>query len=167
MTMRSLGMTFLLVLLLPLFAAAQQKEKGSIELRSLSEVEVATMSAGGAKEIKRVDTSKAKVVPGDTVVFTTTYRNIGAKPAEKVMITNPVPEHTSYVAGSAEGRGMNIGFSADNGASYAPADKLTLKDAKGAVRKAEPADYTHIRWTMPKPLPSGGKGSVSFKAKIK
>jgi uncharacterized repeat protein (TIGR01451 family) len=164
MTIRSLGM-MMIVLLLPLAAGAQ--EKGNIELKSISEVEVATKSVAGKKEVKRVDTGKATVVPGDTVVFTTTYRNIGAKPAENVVITNPVPEHTTYVDKSAEGKGTAIDFSTDGGKSYAAPDKLTVKDAQGKTRKAGAADYTHIRWTLNKSLAPGGMGSVSFKAKIK
>src|SRR5512134_3515739 len=147
MTMRSLGMAMLLTLLLPFTAPAQQKEQGTIELKSVSEVEVVTATAGGAKVVKRVDTGKAKVVPGDTVVFTTTYRNTGTKPAEKVVITNPVPDHTLYVEKSAEGKGTMIDFSADGGKSYASPDKLTVNDAAEKARKAGAADYTHIRWT--------------------
>lgn len=165
MTIRALGI--MIILLLPLSAGAQAQEKGSIELKSVSEVEVVTTNAAGRKEVKRVDTGKAAIVPGDTVVFTTVYRNIGAKPAEKVVITNPVPEHTLYLDKSAGGKGAAIDFSADGGRSYAAPDKLTAKDAQGKVRKAVAADYTHIRWSLTKPVPPGGKGSVSFKAKIK
>lgn len=164
MTMRLLGM-MMIVLLLPPAAGAQ--EKGTIELKSISEVEVVTTTAAGKKVVKRVDTGKASVVPGDTVVFTTTYRNIGAKPAEKVVITNPVPEHTLYLDKSAEGKGATIDFSVDGGKNYAPAGKLTVMDAQEKVRTAGPADYTHIRWTLLKPLAPGGRGNVSFKAKIK
>lgn len=166
MTMRPLGI-LLFVVLLPLAAGAQQKEKGSIELKSISEVEVASKTAEGAVVVKRVDTARAKVVPGDIVVFTTEYRNVGTKPAEKVVVTNPVPRHTAYVDGSAEGKGTTIDFSVDGGKSYAAPDKLTVKDAQGKARKAGPADYTHIRWTLTKPLAPRGEGSVSFKAKIK
>lgn len=158
---------FMLVLLLPASAFAQQKAKGSIELKSISEVEMVTKTAGGVKEVKRVDTSTAKVVPGDTVVFTTEYRNIGEKQAEKVMITNPIPEHTVYVDKSASGRGARIDFSVDGGKSYQSPNRLTVKDAQGKTRKAVASDYTNIRWTLKKPLATGGKGSVSFKAKIK
>jgi uncharacterized repeat protein (TIGR01451 family) len=117
----------MIVLLLPLTAAAQQQEKGSIELKSISELEVVTKSAEGKKTVKRVDTGKATVVPGDTVVFTTTYRNIGAKPAEKVVITNPVPGIPSMWR-RARKAGDGHHFSADGGKTPSP-DKLTAKDA--------------------------------------
>jgi hypothetical protein len=72
----------------------------------------------------------------------------------------------SYVDQSAEGKGMKIDFSADKGKGYGDPDKLVITDAQGMKRKAGPADYTHIRWTLTKPLPAGGSGSVSFRARL-
>jgi uncharacterized repeat protein (TIGR01451 family) len=160
-----MSMVLLVLLLLPLTATAQKK--GSIELRSISEVEVATTNAKGEKEVKRVDAAAAKVIPGDVVIFTTQYANIDKKPVEKVVITNPVSEHLIYVENSAEGQGMKIEFSVDQGKRYATPDKLTKTDAKGVSRRALARDYTHIRWTLGKPLAPGGKGSVTFRAMVK
>lgn len=151
------------LLLLPAAARAQQ---GSIELKSIAEVEVTETNAKGVKEVKRLDASKAKVVPGDVVIFTTTYTNIGKQPADKVVITNPVPEHMDYLDKSAEGKGANINFSVDKGKSYGTPDKLMVTDAQGKTRKAGPMDYTTIRWTLVKPVPPGGTGSVSFRARL-
>lgn len=159
-------MVGILLALLLLPATARSQQPGSIELKSAAEVEVATVNAQGGKDVKRVDAAKSKVVPGEVVIFTTTYTNIGKKPADKVVITNPLPEHMNYVDQSAEGKGMKIDFSADKGKSYGDSDKLTVSDAQGMKRKAGPADYTHIRWTLIKPLPAGGSGSVSFRAKL-
>ncbi len=156
----------ILVALLLLPAAARAQQKGSVELKSIAEVEVTKTNAKGEKEVKRVDTAKAKVVPGDMVIFTTTYTNIGKQPADKVVITNPVPEHMDYLDKSAEGKGAKIDFSVDKGKSYETPDKLMVTDAQGKTRKARPADYTTIRWTLIKPVPPGGAGSVSFRAKL-
>ncbi len=152
------------LLLLP--AAARAQQQGSIELKSLSQVDVTEINANGKKEVKRVDAAKAKVVPGDVVIFTTIYTNIGKQPAEKVVITNPMPEHMDYVDQSAEGKGTKIDFSVDKGKSYGAPDTLLVTDAQGKKRKAGPADYTGIKWTLGKPLPPGSTGSVSFKAKV-
>jgi uncharacterized repeat protein (TIGR01451 family) len=154
-----------LVLLMPVSAWTQQK--GSIELKSVAEVEVTETNAKGEKEIKRVDIAKAKVVPGDVVVFSTYYTNISNKPAEKVMITNPVPEHMLYLDRSAEGKGTAMEFSVNGGKSYNTPDKLSVTDASGKARKAVASDYTHIKWTVIKPVAPGGKGDVFFKAKLK
>jgi uncharacterized repeat protein (TIGR01451 family) len=155
----------MLVLLLPMTAAAQKK--GSIELSSVSEVEITTTNAKGEKEVKRVAAAAAKVIPGDVVIFTTQYANIDKKPMEHVVITNPVSEHVVYVENSAEGKGMKIEYSVDQGKSYAAPDKLMKTDAQGVSKRAAARDYTNIRWTLDKPLAPGGTGSVSFRAMVK
>lgn len=147
--------------------AAWGVEQGSIELTSIAEVEVKAVSPLGKVEVKREDAAKAKVVPGDVVIYSTHYRHIGKDPAEKAVIINPVPEHTLYVDGSAEGKGTKMEFSVDNGKKYGSPKTLMVKGKGGKTRPAAPADYTHIRWTFEKPLKPGAKGGVSFKAKVK
>jgi uncharacterized repeat protein (TIGR01451 family) len=155
-----------IAILLLLQAPAPAQQKGSIVLTSVSEVEVVKLNAEGKKEVKRVDAAKAAVVPGDTVIFTVSYANTDTKPADRVIVINPVPEHVIYMDKSAEGKGTTIEFSVDGGKTYAAPGKLTVTSA-GKQRPAIAADYTHIRWTLNKPLTPGGKGSVSFKAQIK
>jgi len=159
-----LAMSFALLLLLPAPAPAQQT--GGIVLTSVSEVEVVKQNAEGKKEVKRVDAAKAAVVPGDTVIFTVSYANTDTKPADRVVVINPVPQHMTYLDKSAEGKGAVIEFSVDGGKTYAAPGKLTVAD-KGQQRPAAAADYTHIKWTMGKPLAPGAKGSVSFRAVLK
>ena len=159
-----LAMSFALLLLLPAPAPAQQT--GGIVLTSVSEVEVVKQNAEGKKEVKRVDAAKAAVVPGDTVIFTVSYANTDTKPADRVVVINPVPQHMTYLDKSAEGKGAVIEFSVDGGKTYAAPGKLTVAD-KGQQRPATAADYTHIKWTMGKPLAPGAKGSVSFRAVLK
>lgn len=146
---------------------AKAADKGTIELKSVAEVEVIKKNDKGETEMKRVEASKEKVVPGDAVIFTTYYTNIDDKPATDVIITNPVPEHMVYIDGTAEVKGASVVFSVDNGKEYAPAGKLKVKNAAGKERPAVASDYTHIRWTLEKPLEKGKKGSVSFRAKVK
>jgi len=153
------------LLLLPMAVRAQQQ--GGIEIKSMAQAEVVETSKKGEKLIKRVDVAKATVAPGDVVVFTTTYKNVGKHPAEKVEITNPMPEHMLYVDQSAEGKGMKIEFSVNKGTSYGSPDTLMVIDALGNKQRATIFDYTNIRWTAVKPLAPGGNGTVSFKAKLK
>ena len=154
-----------LALLAPLGAWAQQK--GAITLKTTAEVEVATTNAKGEKAVKLVDVGKATKGPGDTVVFTTTYANSGKQPATGVVITNPIDKNMTYVDNSAQGKDALIEFSTNGGKTYNVPAKLTITDGKGLSRPATGKDYTDIRWMLEKPLPAGGKGSVSFKAKIK
>lgn len=154
----------LVVLLSPMLAWPQQ---GSIELKSVSEVEVVTKDAQGKTVVNRVEAAKSKVVPGNVVIITTTYRNIGTMPADNVAITNPIPQHTFYVDLSASGKDTRIDFSIDGGKTYNAPEKLTAKDDQGRTRPALPVDYTDIRWTRSKQLKPGESGSVSFRTRIK
>lgn len=165
--MRKRAVLGLLALFLLLPAAAGAQQKGGIELKTVSEVDVVGKNAKGEREVKRVDAGKVSVAPGGVVIFTTTFNNKGSKPAERVAIKNPVPANMTYVDKSAEGEGTTIEFSTDNGKTYRAPDALMITDAQGKSRKALGQDYTHIRWIVTKPLAPGGKGSVSFKAKVK
>ncbi len=146
---------------------AKAADKGAIELKSVAEVEITVKNEKGEDEVKRVEASKANVTPGETVIFTTVYSNSGKEPASDIVINNPMPEHMLYIAGTAEGSGTKIEFSVDKGKNFGAPDKLKIKEADGKERPAGPADYTHIRWTLLKPLAPEGKGSVSFRAKVK
>jgi uncharacterized repeat protein (TIGR01451 family) len=155
------GLCLLLLFALPVRAA----EKGGIELTSTAEVEVSVVNDRGVAELKRVPAAEANVVPGDPVIFTNHYSNMG-EPAEQVIIANPLPENMVYVAGTAEGAGAVIEFSVDGGKSYGPPEELKVQGNNGRERMAEAADYTNIRWTIGS-IGKGESGSVSFQAKVK
>jgi uncharacterized repeat protein (TIGR01451 family) len=161
----AVAVAVVVVLLVPEMLRAQQKS--AVELTSLAEVEVTEKGAQGEKIVKRKDAALAKVVPGDVVIFTTTYKNAGKQPAASVVITNPVPGHMVYVDKSAEGTGARIDYSVDGGKTYGAPDKLKITDSQGKVRPALAQDYTMIRWTLPAPLAPGGTGTVSFRARVK
>ena len=156
---------FIVMLLLPV-SSALAVEKGSMELQSVAETEIEVINVKGEKEIKRVNVSETKIVPGDEVIFTTYYGHIGKEAADDVIITNPVSEHMIYTDLSAEGKGAVIRFSVDGGKSYDLPEKLKVKDERGGERSANPSDYTHIRWIIEK-LKPGDRGSVSFRARVK
>ncbi|SHJ74382.1 conserved repeat domain-containing protein [Desulfatibacillum alkenivorans DSM 16219] len=136
-----------------------------IKLTNTAQKETIVTKEDGTKEV--VLEQPEKVLPGDTIVYTIFYENQGEEVAEKVAINNPIPESTMYLDGSAAGVGAVIQFSVDNGATFDFPGNLKVKTPEGAERMAGPGDYTGIRWTLGSDLPPGGKGSVSFKVKIK
>jgi len=163
-SVRYLGVISLLFLFC---TSAMAAEKGAFRLASRSEVDVVEVNAKGEKEVKRVDAAKAKVVPGDTVIFTNVYENVGSEPVTKAVINNPVPEHTVYVDKTAEVKGARAEFSIDGGKTYGLPKTLMVVGTDGKAKQAQASDYTHIRWTIEKAVAPGAKGSVSFKAKVK
>lgn len=105
------------------------------------------------------------VVPGDTVVYTITFENVGDEPAENVVITNPISDVLEYVPGSASNGSMRIEFSVDGGRTFGVPSELTIVDG-GVERPATTTDYTHVRWVMQTELEVGGRGTASFAAVI-
>lgn len=139
---------------------AQQERP--IELTMVAEQEITVINAQGEKEVKRVPA--ARVVPGNEVVYTIFYRNVGEEMADNVVITNPVPEHMMYKDGSADGKGTSITFSVDGGKTYDVPANLKVRDAEGEERPAKATDYTHVRWTLNESLAPEAQGLVSFRA---
>jgi uncharacterized repeat protein (TIGR01451 family) len=153
-----------IVLLASVGHAAAEQAKGAIRLDVKAEKEVVVMNADGQPETQRVPA--AKVVPDDKVVYTITYVNTGNDAAEHVFITNPVPDHMSYLNGTATGDHAVVTFSVDGGHVFDTPEHLTVKTADGKTRPATSDDYTHIRWTLTKDVASREAGKVSFWAQL-
>lgn len=146
-----------------LFAgAASAADPGSISLKATDQQVKVTTDDKGVKHTTLIPAGK--VLPGTEVVFTIEYSNVGKKPANDVVITDPIPEHMVYVADSAEGKGMDITYSIDGGKTWGNPDQLNVRDADGTTHTALPKDYNAIRWVLKGALAVGGKGSVSFHA---
>ncbi len=108
-----------------------------------------------------------KVIPGDDVHYTITFVNEGkaAADAGSVVITNPVPENTQYIADSAFGSGTSVQFSVDGGKTFHPANELTVV-RDGVKVPATPSDYTTIRWVFTPALAPAAQSYVSFNARL-
>jgi len=105
------------------------------------------------------------VVPGDRLVFSTSYRNAGNEVVENFVVTNPLPGPVVLAQDDAA-----FIVSVDGGATYAALASLTVADAAAATgagtRAAQPGDVTHIRWTLAR-LEPGASGSLSYNAFVR
>ena len=108
-----------------------------------------------------------KVIPGDDVHYTISFVNDGKSAADagSVVITNPVPENTQYIADSAFGSGTTVQFSVDGGKTFHPANELSVV-RDGVKMPATSADYTTIRWIFGPALAPAAQSYVSFNARL-
>ena len=106
-------------------AAAQQQ----LDVRTMVQKEEVTTNDAGETETRLV--APDEVVPGDKVVYTITFTNVGSEAADDVVVTNPIDPNLTYVRGSAFGAGMTIEFSADGGQTWGASSELTVSDADG------------------------------------
>jgi len=150
--------------LLFLGSVASVHAAADIRLKAVAEVEISVVNDKGETELKRMPATK--VIPGTEVIYTITVSNLGDQPADSVVVTDPIPENTTYVDRSAFGAGTKITFSVDGGKSYDLAGKLKVKDAAGKLRAATASDYTHIRWVLSFTLKPMDVAPVWFKARL-
>jgi uncharacterized repeat protein (TIGR01451 family) len=145
-------------------AISQAQKAGAVLIKTTAELERKGMQDG--KEVVRL-VAADRVVPGDEVIYTVEVRNAGAKPADNVAVTNPIPEHMVYVADSAVGPGTDVSYSVDGGFSYGKPEALSVKGEDGKSRAASAADYTHIRWVLKGALKANSTAYARFRAVLK
>jgi uncharacterized repeat protein (TIGR01451 family) len=153
-----------LVTLACAWTAAARAQSGDIDFRNIAEIEKEVKTADGRVEKQRVPAQKA--IPGTEVIYTSSFRNVGKRPAANISIVNPVPANTTLVGGSAFGENTEISYSADGGTTWAPADKVRVTGKDGKPRPAGISEFTHIRWTYRGELPPGKQGTVGFRVVV-
>lgn len=142
---------------------AQAAPQSGVELHTVATQAKVVTAADGSQHTEMVPA--ATVLPGTEITYTITYRNAGSKPADAVVVNDPIPAHMDYVDGSAQGTNTAIAYSVDHGKTWADAlDKLSISNADGSSRTATARDCTDIRWTVQGAVAAGGEGSVSFRA---
>lgn len=155
-----LGMTVAL-----LGASSAYGEGGTIELQTSVQKRVQRILESG--KVETLFEPAATVVPGDTVAYKIEARNISAdENAENVVITDPIPAHTAYQSGSAQGEGAEVLFSVDGGMRFDVPDALQVLDESGVARAAAASDYTHIRWVFRDSLAPSETRAVQFIAQL-
>lgn len=164
----------------PVAAAAQSAvdPRSNVKIESIAQVERTEKEAGGAEVSKLYSPVDVKVIPGDRLVFTNSYRNTGSVPVTGFVVNNPihaavsfteVEEHWAVVSvdgGKTYGKLVDLTIAmipseTDEGDSTA-ADKET-----STSRAALPSDVTHIRWIFPEAIAPGASGKLQFRGVVK
>ena len=153
------------LLLATVCLTANANTPNAIELTSIVELEVVILDEQGKEIVKRIPAEK--VTPGSEVIYTTRFKYNGTEPAENIVISNPIPEHTVYKLGSAKGQKTAVVYSVDGGKSFHEKNQLTIKESNGSERFAQATDYTDVQWTYRGQLQQGDEGSVEFRVVLK
>ena len=103
-----------------------------------------------------------KVVPGNHLVFVTSYRNTNSKPVDHFVVTNPVPSPVAVESLGAE----NFDVSIDGGKTWGKLAQLTVAKPGAAPRAAQGSDVTHVRWVIPVIAP-GAAGTLEYHAVVR
>jgi uncharacterized repeat protein (TIGR01451 family) len=144
-----------------LSSSALAQDKAHLNVTTTVQKEVVVETEDGERVTQLVTAESA--IPGERIHYTITFENVGDDSAENIVITNPISDSLTYVAGSASNGDMKVEFSADGGKTFDLASELKIVD-DGNERPATTKDYTHVRWAMQSELEVGAKGSASFAA---
>lgn len=150
-----------ILFLVSLLASTAAFAADKVALDSKVFVERQVAAPDGKMKIVREDPKM--VVPGEHLLFVLNYKNEGATPADKFVVTNPIPQSVSFVASDSAGLDVSV----DGGKSWGSLASLKLKAADGSLRAATAADVTHVRWVFARPIPVGGSGSLSFQGLVR
>ena len=91
-----------------------------------------------------------RLAAGDEVHYTLRVTNPGKAPVTDVQVTKRMPQGLHFIVGSAVGPASRVEFSADGGATF------TAKPTGG--------EFTHVRWSLRRPLPPGATALLRFRA---
>ncbi|MEQ8859360.1 MAG: hypothetical protein RIC56_12000 [Pseudomonadales bacterium] len=134
---------------------------------AVSKVE-STLDGGG--RVKRELVPAEDVVPGEELRYSITFRNDSpvAVGAERIVITNPIPEGTSYVTGSAGGVDTLLEYSTDgqNFGSVEPADGADGAGPAGVAVGPAGSPVRSVRWIYQQELRPGASSEVFFHVRI-
>jgi len=162
--MTNIKRSILKALLFTILPAVSVNALAQVELKTEMYKVVEVQKDNGTSKIEWV--TPDSIVPGDKVGYRIIVENKGDKPADDIVLNNPVPENTVYVDGSARGANSSIVFSVDQGITFATPGKLfILKDGKKLPATAK--DYSNVRWVLTSSLKAGEKGSVQYIVQVK
>jgi uncharacterized repeat protein (TIGR01451 family) len=117
-----------------------------------------------------VPIESAEPKPGEAIRYTIVASNTSGEIAKKFSSAGRIPNGTQYQPGSstipAPG---HVEFSIDDGKTWSEKPLARVKQADGttALRPADPASYTNIRWISGKDLVAHGSTSYSYVVLVK
>ena len=91
-----------------------------------------------------------RLAAGDEVHYTLRVTNPGKTPVTDVQVTKRMPQGLQFIPGSAMGPASLVEFSTDGGATF--------------TAKPKGGDFTHVRWSLRRPLPPGATALLRFRA---
>jgi uncharacterized repeat protein (TIGR01451 family) len=91
-----------------------------------------------------------RLVAGDEVHYTLRVTNPGKAPVTDVQVTKRMPQGLQFIPGSAVGPSSLVEFSVDGGTTFSA--------------RPQGGEFTHVRWSLRRPLPPGATALLRFRA---
>ncbi len=102
------------------------------------------------------------VVPGDRLLFATSYENRSGRAVTNFVVTNPIPDSVQLSPDPNPGLIVSV----DGGATWGVLRDLSVPDGKGSSRAASASDVTHLRRIIAEIAPNA-IGQVEYVASVR
>ncbi|MFZ2994953.1 hypothetical protein [Sphingobium sp.] len=156
------GMIALMTVCVGSALPAQPHMEGKAPLRLDTQIFVERVTTDVNGRPRRLLASAGRAAPGDQLIVIVHWRNEGDRPLRALAVTRPLPRGVDI-----DPANPAIQVSVDNGARWGRMDQLWLPTPLGGVRRAVPADITHVRWTLPDTVEPGRAGRLSYRATMR
>jgi len=137
--------------------------RANVKIDSSIMIERTTISEDGTSVTQLVSPSAVKVVPGDKLLITNSYRNLGDEAVTGFVLNNPVHQAVIFTEALEDWALVSV----DGGKNFGSLSALSVADEAQQSRPAVAADVTHIRWVMPSPIEPGATGELRFRGTVK
>jgi uncharacterized repeat protein (TIGR01451 family) len=135
------------------------------------EQQVVTLDSQGREQLRWETLSgDVEVSPGDVLRYSVRSENAGEAAAKNLVITQPVPEQTIYVLGTASpDTNATLTYSIDNGQTFVvqPMVEVVTPDGKVEQQPAPASAYTHVRWSFGDTLEPKITLDVNYQVQVK
>jgi uncharacterized repeat protein (TIGR01451 family) len=158
----------------PVFATI--REAGTLLVQRLNKPQV-QLALRAEKQVLEKENQTAwrelagqvQVQPGDVLRYTVEGKNVGEKQAKKLVVTQPIPQRTTFVLESAgNDKSAATLYSIDGGKTFTPRPMVQVTQADGqVVEQPAPAQaYTHVRWNFGDQLGPDAQLKASYQVKV-
>lgn len=137
--------------------------QADVKIDSSIKVERTEISETGESVTTLHDPTAVKVIPGDRLLFTNSYRNIGQNAVTGFVVNNPVHSAVTFVEALEDWALVSV----DGGQKFGKLTELSMAEATSGMRPAGAADVTHVRWILPSPIAPGASGELRFRGIVK
>lgn len=159
--------------LLPQTAIAQNTQvKRQVQLNLAAAKKVVEQTSDGKQQVSwQPLQGNVTVQPGDVIRYTVTGANNGSRPANNLVVTQPIPRQTAYILNSSStiNSTATVTYSIDNGKTFVakPTVQVKLTDGKVETRPAPAEAYTHVRWKFTNAIAAKSQVAAAYQVRVK
>jgi uncharacterized repeat protein (TIGR01451 family) len=159
--------------LIPGTAIAQNPQvKRQVQLNLAAAKKIVQQTSDGKQQVSwQPLQGNVTVQPGDVIRYTVTGANQGDRPANNLVVTQPIPRQTAYILNSSNTINVTatVTYSIDNGKTFVakPTVQVKLADGKVETRPAPAEAYTHVRWKFTNAIAAKSTASAAYQVRVK